>query len=44
LVYTFVDGWVMGLDYTKVNPLNFDLHTVGYLIIATIYIVFAFKQ
>lgn len=46
MVY-FLDGWVMGLDYSKgfkMPPLHFDTHTVGYLVIALIYIIFALTK
>jgi len=45
LVYIFIDGWVMGLDRVKVLKMfqHFDAHTVGYLIIALVYVIMAFK-
>jgi len=45
LVYTFVDGWVMGLERLKVLKMfqHLDTHTVGYLIIALVYVIMAFK-
>ncbi len=32
-----------GLELLKVIPMHMEAHTVGYLIIATVYIVLAFK-
>jgi len=40
LVY-FLDGWVMGLDRMRIKTMTVDIHTVGYLMIAPVYIVFA---
>jgi len=39
------NGWVMWVRNSKVNPMShLDLHTVGYLIIALIYLIFAIKK
>ena len=42
--FFFGYGWVMGLDYRKDYPMlpTFDFHAVGYLLIALVYIAFAF--
>ena len=37
-------GWVLGIDYLEVNPMTIDYHTVGYLVIALVYIAFVFMK
>jgi len=41
-----LNGWVMGLDCYKdfkMPPIHLEPHTVGYLIIALVYLIMAFK-
>ena len=44
MVYFY--GWAMWLDCRKVGKMfpHLDNHTVGYLVIATVYLIFAFKH